>query len=232
MNRPVHIAGDPLDEQDAVTPDGVLVKALRESPRRPGRYLLSLSDGRELVVGIAALADHGATRTGVALSSTALQQLTVEHSITELVDRGLGYLARGRRTRRELETRFRQKAAEPKHIVVALERLKALGVLSDEAVAEAEAASRLRRGEAPARVRQQLRRKGVAGPVVTDALASAIRQDDFDERAACYTVAEKRARTLRAQEPAVARRKLLGFLLRRGYNGTIARAVARELLPG
>jgi regulatory protein len=208
----------------------LLLKDLRESPRRAGRYLVSLSDGRQLVVGIAVLADTGATRAGIELSEATLERLLHEHVITDLSDRALDYLARGRRTRRELELRLRKREATPAQIEEALSRLEATGVLSDEEVAVAEASARLRRGEAPARVRQQLRRKGVAGKTVSDAVADAVREDGFDERAACVAVASKRARTLKSDDPVAAKRKLLGFLLRRGYGGSIARSVVQEVL--
>jgi len=206
------------------------VKELRESPRRPGRYLLSLSDGEQLLVGVAVLADTGATRPGVVLTPTALERLRHEHVVTELADRALDALARGRRTRRELEIRLRRREATPSQIREALDRLEQSGLLSDEGVAQAEAASRLRRGEAPARVKQQLRRKGVAGALVSEAVAEAMREDGFDEEAACRAVAEKRARTLKSDDPVAAQRKLLGFLMRRGYSGSVARRVARDVL--
>jgi len=210
--------------------DTLHLKEIRESPRRPGRFLLSLSDGRQLVVALTVLADTGATRPGIALSDGMLSRLLHEHVITDLADRALDALARGRRTRRELELRLRKREATAAQIAEALDRLEQAGILSDDLVAQAEAASRLRRGEAPARVRQQLRRKGVAGSIVSDAVAEAIKDDGFDEVAACRAVAEKRGRTLRTDEPAAAQRKLLGFLLRRGYSGGIARQVVREVL--
>ncbi|MFN5598986.1 MAG: regulatory protein RecX [Gemmatimonas sp.] len=210
--------------------ESITLKDLRESPRRPGRYLLSLSDGQQLVVGIAVLAETGATRAGVSLGPEVLARLLHEHSITALADRAVDALARGRRTRRELELRLRRHEATPAQIREALDRLEAAGLLSDEAVAQAEASARLRRGEAPARVTQQLRRKGVAGAVVSRAVADAITDDGFDEMAACRAVAEKRARTLAGDEPVAAARKLLGFLLRRGYSGTVARRVVAEVL--
>ena len=206
------------------------VKELRESPRRPGRYLVSLSDGQQLLVGVAVLADTGATRPGVVLTASALERLRHEHAITELTDRALDALARGRRTRRELELRLRRREATAAQIREALDRLEANGLLSDEAMASAEAAARLRRGEAPARVKQQLRRKGVAGSLVGEAVADAMREDGFDEEAACRAVAEKRACTLASEDPVAAQRKLLGFLLRRGYAGSVARRVARDVL--
>jgi regulatory protein len=211
-------------------PTSISVKELRESPRRPGRYLLSLSDGQQLLVGVTVLADTGATRPGVVLTPAVLERLRHEHVITELADRALDALARGRRTRRELELRLRKREATPAQIREALDRLEQSGVLSDEAVANAEAASRLRRGDAPARVKQQLRRKGVTGAVVSEAVADAMREDGFDEEAACRTVAEKRARSLTSDDHTSAQRKLLGFLLRRGYSGSIARRVARDVL--
>lgn len=211
-------------------PSTLTLKELRESPRRPGRVLLSLSDGQQLIVGIGALADVGTTRAGASVSAEQLARLQHEHAVTALADRALDALARGRRTRRELEVRLRKREGAPEQIREALDRLEAAGLLSDEAVAQAEAASRLRRGEAPARVRQQLRRKGVSAPLATEAITEAVRDESFDETAACRAVAAKRVRTLRSDDHATVYRKLLGFLLRRGYSGTIARAVSREVL--
>jgi regulatory protein len=206
------------------------IKDIRESPKRPGRYLLTLSDGQSLVVSVAVLAETGATRAGVELTEVMLAKLFDEHTVTDLADRALDYLARGRRTRRELELRLRKREATPAQIAAALDRLEQSGVLSDEQVAEAEASARLRRGEAPARVRQQLRKKGVSGRTVQEAISGAIEADGFDERAACHEAARKRARTLKSDDPVAAQRKLLGFLLRRGYSGSVAREAARLAL--
>jgi len=227
---------------------GLRIQELRESPRRPGRYLLQLSDGRSFVLGVGVLADCGATRVGQVLSEPVVERLAHESAVTAMADRALDMLARGRRTRRELERRLlrppmrRGKPAPvPEDSVVraaqvteALNRLEASGLLSDAEVAEAEAAARLRRGEAPARVSQMLRRKGVAGSVVQGAVQAAVQEattdGSYDERAACRAVAEKRARSLRALAPEVATRRLLGFLQRRGYSGAVARDVTREVL--
>lgn len=213
-----------------INSEPLLLRELRESPRRPGRYLLSLSDGRQLVVGVSVLADTGVTRAGISLEPAVLERLMHEHVITDLADRAVDFLARGRRTRRELELRLRKREATPAQIREALDRLEQSGILSDEHVAHAEAAARLRRGDAPARVKQQLRRKGVAGATVTEAVAGAMQEDSFDEVAACRAVAVKRARSLKGEDPVVAQRRLLGFLLRRGYGGTIARRIAKEVL--
>ncbi len=184
-------------------------------------------------MGVAVLADVGATRIGAELTPDAVARLAEESVIAGLMDRAVDALARSRRTRTELESRLRRREATPEQIRIALDRLEASGILSDEAVARAEAASRFRRGEAPARVRQQLRKKGVAAPRVAAAVAEALeeaREGGFDEQAACRAVAEKRMRSLMSLEPAVAERRLVAFLLRRGYAGSLVRHVARDVL--
>lgn len=219
----------PVPESEPVQGAGT-VKQVLESSRRPGRFVLTLTDGRTFTVPIAALSDTGATRAGVALDATAVAHLTRESAVTDVVDRAVNALARGRKTRRELEVRLRRHQPDRALVAEALDRLTATGVLSDEAVALAEAAARLRRGEAPSRVRQVLRRKGVEGRTAQDAVSTAIIHDGFDEVQACRALAEKRVRALANHPPAVARRRLVGFLQRRGFGGHVITQVLREVL--
>lgn len=206
------------------------MKNVLESSRRPGRFVVALADGRTFTVAIGALSETGATRAGVELNADAVAYLGRESAITDLSDRAVNALARGRKTRRELEIRLRRIHPDTALIAAALDRLTAVGVLSDEEVAHAEAAARLRRGEAPAKVRQVLRRKGVDGRMVNEAVNTAISEDGFDELASCRAVAEKRVRALGTKEPAVLRRRLVAFLQRRGFGGSVIGQVLREVL--
>ncbi len=206
------------------------VKELRESPRTPGRYIVLLSTGEQCVVGIDTLAAIGATRIGVALDSEQVAHLLRAGAVTALVDRALNSLAHGRRTRRELETRLRRVQPDASLIAEALDRLETNGILSDVEVARAEASARLRRGEAPARVRHNLRRKGIDARGTEAAIVEAIETDGFDEQSACRQQAEKRARALASLEPVVACRRLTAYLLRRGFGGGVVRSVVKEIL--
>ena len=206
------------------------VKNVLESSRRPGRFVLTFADGRVFTVAIRALSETGATRPGVVLDADAVAYLARESAITDVGDRAINALARGRKTRRELEVRLRRVQPDATLIAEALDRLTANGVLSDQEVAHAEAAARLRRGEAPAKVRQVLRRKGVDGRMVNDAVTAAISEDGFDELAACRALADKRVRALGTKEPAVIRRRLVAFLQRRGFGGSVIATVLREVL--
>lgn len=196
-----------------------------------------LSNGQQCVVGVQALADAGATRVGAVLAPEQLARLVHAGAVSKLVDRALGFLARGRRSRRELELRLGRKPREgeppPRAMIAeALDRLEANGILSDESVARAEAASRLRRGEAPGRVRQTLRRKGIGGSATDAAIADAVESDGFDELEACRAQAAKRWRSLEKLEPMVARRRLMAFLQRRGFGGHAIRVVVDALARG
>jgi regulatory protein len=201
-----------------------------ESSRRLGRFVVALADGRTFTVAVGALSETGATRAGIELDANAVAFLARESAITDLSDRAVNALARGRKTRRELELRLRRVQPDATLIAEALDRLTAIGVLSDAEVAHAEAAARLRRGDAPAKVRQILRRKGVEGRMVNEAVSVALSEDGFDELASCRTQAEKRVRALGAKEPAVLRRRLVAFLQRRGFGGSVIGQVLREVL--
>ncbi len=220
---------DETPDDKALEPIGGVVKLVRESPRRVGRYELTLEDDRNFLVDVDTLAALGATRTGVVLDATAVGVLMRVSRVIAVVDRALATLARGRRTRRELEVRLRRREAEPAIIAAALDRLEASGVLSDIDVARAEAVSRLRRGEAPARVKQTLRHKGIPGREADEAVVAAIEENGFDELASCLAVAQKRSRSLASLRPEVARRRLVGFLQRRGFSGSVIRTVLDEI---
>lgn len=167
---------------------------------------------------------------GVVLTPEIVALLVRDATITDLTDRAVAAIARGRRTRRELEQRLRRREPDVALVAAALDRLEASGLLSDTEVARAEAASRLRRGEAPARVKQTLRRKGIGDRDATRAIADAVEQDGFDELAACRAAGERRMRALSKLEPAVAKRRLVAFLSRRGFGGGAIHTVVRELI--
>jgi regulatory protein len=77
-----------------------------------------------------------------------------------------------------------------------------------------------------------LRRKGIDAKSAAEAISEAVETDGFDEVAACRAQAEKRWRSLSKLDPAVARRRLVGFLQRRGFGGSVIRTVVDELQRG
>ncbi len=139
-----------------------------------------------------------------------------------------------------LETRARseaelRKAMDRKNVPAdiaeeLLTRLNAVGLVDDEAFAVALVNTRTkvaRRGGA--RIRQELREKGVPDDVAAGALSQV---DPEDELAAAETFAAKKVRSMAGLDPVVAKRRLYGALARRGFGPDVVRRVVAEALSG
>jgi regulatory protein len=103
--------------------------------------------------------------------------------------------------------------------------LTARGHLDDEAFARHWVASRAARGYGPARLRAELRARGVAAPLIEAALAG-VSDDSELERA--RAVARRRLPALQRSDRAKAAARLRDHLLRRGFAAPLAARVVRE----
>ncbi|MEP6780747.1 MAG: regulatory protein RecX [Gemmatimonadaceae bacterium] len=229
----IELTGEDL-ELDRAPTRAVRIIDIVEHPRRAGRYLLTLSDERTFTLSVSLLANLGVTRKGTELDAQTVRKLENETEVLGVMDRAIASLSRGRRTRRELEQRLRRvrPGVLPPAVAVvaiALDRLTETGLISDEAVARAEASSRLRRGDAPKRVEMILQRKGIERRAAADAVSEAVAEDAIDVDAQCVAVAAKRMRSLAKLETKVARRRLMAFLMRRGYGFSSIQLAVTEL---
>jgi len=101
----------------------------------------------------------------------------------------------------------------------AIRRLVDNGLLNDEKYAEQYARSKmLSTGASKRRLTQDLYRKGIKGDVATSAIANVIADEQIDTAAVIEQVARKKLAQLGDLEPLVLRRRLFGFLARRGYD--------------
>lgn len=209
------------------------VTALREHARRAGRYLLEVGGVEVGPVSVEAIAELG-LRVGAPLDAGALDRALEATRRVACFDHALDALARRARSRRELERWLGQRGHGPEVIAAALERLTALGLLDDRAFATGFAQSRAKgRGFGARRIAAELARRGVARGVVDEALG-ALREEggEESEAAALEAAATKRVRSLGGLEPEVARRRLVGWLVRRGFAAGAAARVARRLIGG
>jgi len=102
--------------------------------------------------------------------------------------------------------------------------LTARGHLDDAAFARHWVATRSARGYGPARLRAELRARGVAGSLVDAALAA--QGDDELERA--RAVARRRLPALQRADRTRAAARLRDHLVRRGYSAAVVARVVRE----
>ncbi|MDW8469960.1 MAG: RecX family transcriptional regulator [Burkholderiales bacterium] len=131
--------------------------------------------------------------------------------------RALALLARREHSRAELAARLAPEAASPAALAALLDELERGGLLSDERYAEVRA-RRLARKYGAARIREELRAKGVPAPLVERFAAG-------DELARARAVLARRYRGQAATREERARRAR--FLLGRGFSHeTVRRALA------
>ena len=136
----------------------------------------------------------------------------------------LDALSRSARTRGQLEALLQRKEIEPEAAAVVLDRFEELGLIDDVGYAEAFVESRHRvRGQGVRALSAELRRRGVADDVVTEAVGAL--DPDVEFETACR-LARSRLSRMSGLAPEVKVRRLAGFLARKGYSGAIvARAI-------
>jgi len=132
------------------------------------------------------------------------------------------------RSRQELARALRGKKFEEEAIQVALERLESVGLIDDERLA-GHLARQLRERKIGSRlVRQKMLLAGLSRELTDDALA-ALGEEGELQRA--QELAEKYVRRSAAEAPDRLRRRLYGYLQRRGFDDGICRQVIEQALP-
>lgn len=156
----------------------------------------------------------------------------VGDEVDDGVRKALAYVLRSTnarpQTEAEVQAKLARRGVEPGEAAEAVRHAKRLGAIDDRALAEAWVAERgLRRGYGRARVREELRRRQVAEPLVDDALQAL---EDRDDLAAATELASRRARQFPSTlTPEAVARRLAGYLVRRGHPPGLAQRVAAEV---
>ncbi|MBE2185413.1 MAG: RecX family transcriptional regulator [Rhodothermales bacterium] len=175
--------------------------------------------------------EHG-LRKGLMLDVAAQDALVAADRRLRARSTALGFLAHRARTRREVADRLRRDDHPDDVIDEVLVWLDERSLLDDAAYAKQYAESRQRsQGYGPARVRQELARRGVAKADAEEAVSETFDPDDV--AAMAREQAEKRLpQVLREPDRQKRRRKLFDFLVRRGFPydvaGETTEAVLRE----
>jgi regulatory protein len=214
----------------AIVPVVGVVTAIVASARRDGRFEVAV-DGRGAAVVSLELVERLGLRVGLALDEPRGLALADGAAALATYDRALGMLAARGRSAAELRRRLLMRGARPEHAEAAVERLRAAGFLDDAEFARQVARSRVAgRGDSRRRVAQVLAQKGVARDVVDEAVAEVFEDAAVDEDALVESAARKRLRAMGALDPATRRRRLYGFLARRGHDGGAITRVLRRVL--
>ena len=193
-----------------------LISGIVPIPRPAGRFSVQV-DGRELAV--LSLDAIERLRLAVGRSIVGLEDaIAVEAKQLQTFDRALNILAFRARSSSELARSLVRKGEERRHVEWAIERLNEQGLLDDDAFARSFARAKVVGGrQSRRRVQQDLGRKGISRSVAAEAIDAVFEEEAVDPRSIVEEAARKKLRSLQGLEPAVQRRRLYGFLARRGY---------------
>lgn len=136
-------------------------------------------------------------------------------------------LSRRAWTRAELTRRLRDRGAPPEVAADVVDDLAGRGYLDDAAFARHWVETRSARGYGAARLRAELRHRGVASDLIDAALGGLSTARALDKARA---VAARRLPALRRVDADRAAARLRDHLLRRGYSAAVVARVLRETL--
>lgn len=204
------------------------ITGLEPDPHRPGALRL-LVNGRPYCAIPAA--SELARRLGVGQPLEPPLRAEIEQAAdAEAAYRAL-LRALGRRShaRADLARRLVRRGHPSEAVEQALQRAASAGLIDDARFALDFVETRAARGRGPARLRRDLLAAGVDSAVIDRALVEAW-PPDVDPKTRALQLAQKRAAQLGRLPSEVKRRRVLGYLARRGFAGPEVRAAVAQLL--
>jgi regulatory protein len=189
---------------------GMKVTGLKVQARNKARVNVHL-DGK-FAFGLAAIV-AARLRVGQELDEAAIASLRESDGHEQAYERALRFLGPRPRSEAEVRRRLSEKGVEVTVVDAILQRLRRAGLVNDREFAAYWVENRLNfRPRSQRALRVELRQKGVSNEVLQDVLAGT------DDAQAAYDLASRRAARLRGMERQEFRRKLGGFLARRGFD--------------
>jgi regulatory protein len=204
-----------------------VVTRIRTPGHLPGTRLVALDDGRRLYADAEQVAKSGLA-PGEAVEAGLLQALVAYDAYLRARQRALRLLAARPRTAAELRARLRRLRVPEEQAGAVLRDLAGAGYLDDLSFARLWVQSRASRPRGVARLRWELREKGVSTELIERAIREASAEEDLvaaEERQARALV-ERRMHAYARLAPEARLRRIAGLLERRGFAAsTIARVL-------
>ncbi|MCA9905209.1 MAG: RecX family transcriptional regulator [Anaerolineae bacterium] len=162
---------------------------------------------------------------GQHLTEAEVEALETQDTLARAIDTAARFLSYRPRSIQEVRENLARKDTPPPVIEAAVEKLEALGYLSDLSFAAFWVRERNTfKPLSPRALRHELRQKGVADSIIDEVLA----QIDADD--AAYRAAYSQTRRLRNLSRREFENKLLQFLQRRGFGYRDAKTAIRRLI--
>jgi regulatory protein len=196
------------------------ITAITAQKKRTGRVNVYVDGSWRLSLSIRTL---GTLQPGDYLSSEKIHALQEADARDHALQRALAYLSARPRSRMEIRRYLERKGFSRPPIEAALARLEAKNYINDREFARMWLENRLRqRPRGVYGLRHELREKGVEESIIDSEL------EDYDEFAAGRAAISGRLSLWEDLPAPERRRKLYGFLKRRGFSGEACRALCEE----
>jgi regulatory protein len=166
---------------------------------------------------------------GMALSADEVERIRQGEVRQDVFDAAMKFLERRLHSRNELKQKLARQEYDALTIDGVLTDLERLGYVNDAKFAEAKVEQSAKvRHHGRRRAAIELLKKGVTGESARQALDHTY--DTHDSLSVARALAEKKAASLRKLDPLVARRRLAGMLMRRGFEYDVVRPVIDAVL--
>jgi regulatory protein len=223
-----HTARGAADHLNNPTVSTFVITAIVAAPRHPGRFEIDVNGG-----AFASLSLEAIERLRISIGSDItdrVETVLAEAARLATYDRALNMLAFRARSTSELSRALIRKGSDPEHVAHAIARLVEQGFVDDASFARAFTRAKVvGASHSKRRVQQELQRRGVARDVASGAIGEVFEDEAIDELALIEAAARRKLSTLSALEPAVRRRRLYGFLMRRGFDASDIQRVMNAL---
>lgn len=197
------------------------ITSLEYQKKNPSRVSVYLDD--RFAFGLPAIVAARLAR-GQFLSDPEIEALQEEGLAETAYDKVLNYLSYRPRSRAEVEVYLQNREVPESQILAIVERLEKVGLLDDEAFAQFWVENRERfRPKGLRALRYELRTKGLSDAVIERALTS------VDTAESAYRSARKKSRQLGHLDQQMFHRKIVEYLVRRGFEYEVAREAAERL---
>ncbi len=164
---------------------------------------------------------------GQALDEATIAQLIAQDTYQRGMDKALRLIARRPRSQHEIDEALRRADFPPPVRERILARLHEMDYLDDKHFARWWVENRTTfNPRSLGALRQDLRQKGVAGPIIDEVLA------DLDDAELALAAGRKRAYRWQHLAQDAFEKKMVGYLQRRGFSFPLARQVAQTLWEG
>jgi regulatory protein len=204
------------------------ITAIERQRRNPERVNLFLDGAFAMGLPLTAVTEAG-LRVGLTLTPLEIESLQEMNDVARATDTAIRLLTSRPRAVAEIRDHLRRSRYDDETIAEVLRKLRDWNYFDDEVFARQWVENRERHRPRGRRLLElELRRKGVD----REAADAAIEEAEVDEFRGALAIARDKLRTYGALEPAVAQRRLAGFLGRRGYGYDVIKPVLAELFGG